>query len=53
MSPDDIDSLVLDLSDFLQKQLQCDIDENADYEALSDFMFKALDKFITRERSYN
>ncbi len=53
MSPDDIDSLVVDLSDFLVDSLGCVIDENDDYEALSDFMHKALEAFVTRDRNYN
>ncbi len=53
MSPDDIDTVVLDLHSFLHYQLGLHIDENDDYEMLSDFMHKALDSFVTRERNYN
>lgn len=53
MSPDDIDTVVLKLHDFLWKQLGCALDENDDYEALSDFMHDTLDKFVTRDRNYN
>lgn len=53
MSLDDIDTVVLNLYDFLTGALGCALDENEDYEALSDFMYDALDKFVTRDRNYN
>ena len=53
MSPDDIDSVVLKLHDFLCKRLGCALDEDNDYEALQDFMYDALDPFVTRDRNYN
>jgi hypothetical protein len=53
MSPDDIDSIVLSLHDFLFRNLGCSLDENDDYEMLSDFMHDALEKFVTRDRNYN
>ena len=53
MSPDDIDSVVLDLYDLLVKDLGCPLDEDADYSALSNFMHDALEKFVTRDRNYN
>jgi hypothetical protein len=53
MSPDDIDSIVLDLSDFLRDKLGFEHDENDDYEQLSDFMHDVLEKFVTRDRNYN
>lgn len=53
MSPDDIDSIVLALHDFLVRDLGCVLDENDDYSALSDFMHDALEKFVTRDRNYN
>jgi hypothetical protein len=53
MSPDDIDSIVLDLYDLLVKDLGCPLDEDDDYAQLSDFMHEALEKFVTRDRNYN
>lgn len=53
MSPDDIDTVVLKLHDFLWKRLGCALDEDDDYEALQDFMYDALDPFVTRDRNYN
>ena len=53
MSPDDIDSLVVHLSDFLVKDLGCAIDENEDFEALLDFMHNALEPYVKRDRNYN
>lgn len=53
MSPDDIDTVVLKLHDFLWKRLGCALHENDDYEALSDFMYDTLDKFVTRDRNHN
>lgn len=53
MSPDDIDSVVLKLHDFLNGMLRCSLDENYDYERLQDFMYDQLDKFCTKDRNYN
>jgi hypothetical protein len=49
VSPDDIDSAQAILLD----ELVCDLDEDDDYSDLSNFMHKALDDFITRDRNYN
>jgi hypothetical protein len=53
MSPDDIDSITLDLYDFLVNKMKVQLDENDDYSALSSFMYSVLDKFVTRDRNYN
>ena len=53
MSPDDIDNVVLNLHNFLFFQLGLPLDENEDYDMLSEFMHNALDKFTTRDRNYN
>lgn len=53
MSPDDIDTVVLKLHDFLTGALGCALDDDDDYTALADFMHDALDDFITRDRNYN
>jgi len=53
MTHDDIDYLVLDLHNFLFTNLGAAIDEDDDYIALSNFLHKKLDKFVTRDRNYN
>lgn len=53
MSPDDIDSFCVDLHSFLINHFDCKIDEDADYELLSDYLHEALDHFCTRDRNYN
>lgn len=59
MSPDDIDSFVLDLSEFLNRLLPPEkhmgnfFDTDDRYMPLHDFCEEWLDKFITRDRNYN
>lgn len=53
MSPDDIDSVVLKLHDFMANALGYDLDEDTDYDLLRDFMHDALDQFCTKDRNYN
>lgn len=53
MSPDDIDTVVLKLHDFLTGALGCALDDNDDYADLQQFMHDTLDKFVTRDRNYN
>ena len=53
MSPDDIDTVVLKLHDFLTGALGCALDDNDDYEDLYIFMHDTLNKFVTRDRNYN
>lgn len=53
MSPDDIDTIVLKLHDFLTGAMGCPLDENDDYVDLQDFMYDVLEKFVTRDRNYN
>lgn len=53
MSPDDVDSLALDLHNFLVNVMGLDLNENSDYEALLSFLYDKLDPFITRDRNYN
>jgi hypothetical protein len=52
MSPDDIDSVVLELYDYLIS-IGCTLNEDDQYDALSAFMHDTLDKFVTRDRNYN
>lgn len=53
MSPDDIDSLALDLHNFLVDDMGLDLNENSDYEALLSLLYDKLDPFVTRDRNYN
>lgn len=53
MSPDDIDSLALDLHNFLVDDMGLDLNENGDYEDLQSFLYEKLDRFVTRDRNYN
>lgn len=53
MSPDDIDTVVLKLHDFLVNHLGCMLDENEDYGDLYDFMHDVLDPFCSKDRNYN
>ena len=53
MSHDDIDTVVLKLFDFLVGSLGCDLGEDQDYQDLKDFMYDALDPYVTRDRNYN
>ena len=54
MSPDDIDSIALDLHDFLVSDMMGRyLDEDADYDTLRDFLYKQLEPFIMRDRNYN
>lgn len=53
MSPDDIDTVVLKLHDFLFRNLGYALDEDDDYEMLSNFMYDQLEPFVTRDRNYN
>jgi hypothetical protein len=53
MSPNDIDTFVLRLHDFLSEGLGLVIDDNEDYNLLANFVADQLDKFVTKERNYN
>lgn len=53
MSPDDIDTLAVDLYDFLVNVMGLDLNEDADYEALLSLLYDKIDPFITRDRNYN
>lgn len=53
MSPDDIDSVVLKLHNFLVAQLGYALDDDGDYDDLSKFMHDVLDPYVTRDRNYN
>jgi hypothetical protein len=54
MSPDDIDTVVLKLYEFMIGNLGCELDEDSDdYERLQNFMHEALEPYVTRERNFN
>jgi len=53
MSPDDVENLTFELHDFLVNEMRVQLDEEDDYQSLSNFLFLNLDKFITRERNFN
>ena len=53
MSPDNIDSLALDLHDFLINVVGLDLNGDSDYVAIHDFLADKLDRFVTRDRNYN
>jgi len=53
MSPDDIDSLALDLHDFLVDVLGLDLNEDGDFNAMLSLLYEKLDRFVTRDRNYN
>ena len=53
MSPDSIDTITVDLYDFLVDKLGCDLCENADFEALNEWMLDKFEPFYTKDRNYN
>lgn len=53
MSPDNIDTITLNLYDFLTQELGYDLGEDDDYNALHNWMLDAFDKFCTKDRNYN
>jgi len=53
MSPDDIDSIAVDLHDLLINKLGCCLDEDDDFQIIHEFLVNNLDKFTTRDRNYN
>ena len=52
MSPDDIDSIVLALNDFMHDTMGIDLYDE-EYDALYDYLHPLLDPFCTRGRNYN
>ena len=52
MSPDDIDTIVLNLYDLLVLGLRAALDDD-DYVVIYDHLHNALDPFVTRDRNYN
>jgi hypothetical protein len=59
VSPDDIDTFVLKLTDFLNPMLPPEkhmgnfFDTDDNYQPLSDFCLDYFEKFYTRDRNYN
>lgn len=52
MSPDDIDSLALNLFDFMVDH-GVQLDENDGWDELRDLLYRKLENFCTRDRNYN
>lgn len=53
MSPDDVASIALEVFDLLVNDMGLNLDEDADFIRIHDFLMDTLDKFITRDRNYN
>lgn len=53
MSPDDIDTIVLNLYNMLVRKLGAELDDDDDYVAIHDHLHDALYPFVTRDRNYN
>lgn len=53
MSPDDVDSIALEVFDLLVNDMGLNLDEDADFIRIHDLLMDTLDKFITRDRNYN
>ena len=52
MSPDNIDSLALDVYDLLVG-MGFTLDENDQWDQLKDLLHSKLELFVTRDRNYN
>lgn len=53
MSEDDIDGLIVSITEFIEKHSDMDLDNDALYEELTGVVYEDLEKFITKERNYN
>jgi hypothetical protein len=53
MSPDDIDSLALDLHNFLVDDMGLDLNDDGDFNAMLSLLYEKLEPFVTRDRNYN
>lgn len=53
MNHDDIDSLAVDLHDFLVGDMGLDLNDDGDFNAMLSLLHDKLDRFITRDRNYN
>lgn len=54
MSPDDIDSLVVEVVKWLEKQdVNIDFDNDKSYDEFADIFYDHLERFCTRDRNYN
>ena len=52
MSPDDIDGIAVDLHDMLLAR-GIQLDDDADFTAIYDFLHDKFEPFFTRDRNYN
>jgi hypothetical protein len=53
MNHDVIDSIAIDLQDFLVGDMGLDLNDDGDFNALLSFLYDKLDPFVTRDRNYN
>lgn len=53
MSPDDVDSIVLKLSDKLDAAFDIDFYNDTHYEILRTIVENVMEPYITRDRNYN
>jgi hypothetical protein len=52
MTEDDIDSLTLDLNDFMLDSIGVDLNDE-EYDLLRDFLYGKFEWLISKERNYN
>jgi len=53
MNHDDIDSLAVDLYNFLVDDMGLDLNDDGDFNAMLSLLYNKLDPFITHDRNYN
>ena len=53
MNHDGIDSLAVDLHNFLVDDMGLDLNDDSDFNAMLSLLYNKLDPFITRDRNYN
>ena len=53
MSPDDIDHIALAVFDLLVDDLNCNLDEDGDWDQILNLLHRKLEPFVTRDRNYN
>lgn len=53
MSEDDVDSLIGELVEWIEKLQPIDFDDDEMYEAFCSLVYSKLDKFCTKECNYN
>ena len=53
MSEDHIDSLIVDVSDWIESNQPVDLDNDEAYDQLCQIFYDHLEKHCTRDRNYN